>query len=153
MIEYAVNKAFQKKLQTGWEKWPKMFWCVDLHDVIIEGKFSKMNEGRCLYPVGEDVLQWLTKREDMCIILWTASHQEPADDILTWLYKDYGINFDYVNENPDCPSTDLCCFDYKFYFDMLLEDKAGFNGVTDWAKIKTALIALGEWDKPYSHKG
>lgn len=152
MIDYAVYRAFEKKMQSGWEKWPRMFWAIDLHDVIIEGKFSKMNEDRSLYPVGEEVLRWLTTRKDMCIILWTSSHQEPIDDILEWLFTEYGINFDYVNENPECKSTELCCFENKLYFDMLLEDKAGFCGMTDWARIKTALIALGEWKRPYLKK-
>jgi hypothetical protein len=34
----------------------------------------------------------------------------------------------------------------------MLEDKAGFNGMSDWKKIKDSLIELGEWDKKLSHE-
>ena len=64
----------------------------------------------------------------------------------------YGIEFDYINENPECKDTALCSFAQKFFFDILLEDKAGFVGETDWIEIQDALIRMGEWDKKLSHE-
>jgi hypothetical protein len=86
----------------------------------------------------------------MCLILYTSSHRDSIDDILSWLKKQ-GIVFDYVNCNPECEDNGLCCFRDKFYFDVMLEDKAGFNGDSDWTGIKGTLMELGEWDKKLVH--
>ena len=143
MIQRAVFTAFSKKYRTGWRKWPKMYWAIDLHDVIIPGTYSRNNDDRRFYPVAQDVLSWLTSREDMCLILFTSSHEDSIQDIIGWMNP---IHFNYVNRNPECESNDLCNFDGKFYFDLLLEDKAGFEGMMDWGEIKEALIVLDEWN-------
>ena len=43
------------------------------------------------------------------------------------------IKFDYLNENPEC-LTESHQGDYskKFYFNLLLDDRAGFDYTTDW---------------------
>lgn len=150
MIEKAIINAFKKKEQRGWDKWPRMFWAIDLHDVIIPGTYTLNNSGRELYPHAGLILRWLTNRKDMCMILFTSSHKESIDDILGWLKKQE-IVFDYVNENPECPNNDLCDFSKKLYFDVMLEDKAGFDGLVDWKNIMIALKDIGEWDRKYSH--
>lgn len=150
MIAHAVHTAFRKKNERGWDKWPRMYWAIDLHDVIIPGTYTRNNEGRQFYPDGKEVLQWLTNRKDMCLILYTSSHTDSINDILVWL-KQYGIVFDHVNKNPECADTNLCSFKDKFYFDIMLEDKAGFNGNSGWVDIKNALVELGEWEKKLAH--
>jgi hypothetical protein len=136
-----IKRTYEQKNVRGWKT---LFWCIDLHDVIIEGTYSKFNEGRKLAPYAGRVLRFLTgeadglRREDSGLILWTSSHEEPVADILKWLESE-GIKFDYVNENPECPNTELCDFERKFYFNILLDDKAGFNWKTDWAEIDRAL--------------
>tara|TARA_R110000824_G_scaffold12226_7_gene53570 strand:- start:6527 stop:7072 length:546 start_codon:yes stop_codon:yes gene_type:complete len=147
-IKDAVNRAFEKKKTRGWDKWPKMYWAIDLHDVMIPGSYTRNNEGRELYPDAKDILVWLTTRKDMCPILFTSSHPDSIKDILVW-FKEQNIEFDYINENPECGDTEICNFSSKFYFDILLEDKAGFNGETDWTELMTVLINIGEWDKMF----
>ena len=151
MIANAVRNAFIKKLKRGWSPWPRMFWAVDLHDVIIPGTYTLNNEGKQPFPYAVEVLQWLTNRKDMGIILFTSGHFEPTLNIRKWLSKEYDIVFDFVNKNPECPDNELCCFKGKFYFDIMLEDKAGFDGMSDWKTIKDSLIELEEWDKKISH--
>lgn len=150
MIKHAIYNAFKKKRERGWDKWPSLYVVIDLHDVIIPGTYTRNNEGRTFYPDGKEVLQWFTNRKDMCLILWTSSWKKPINNILEWM-EEHGIKFNYVNENPECLNTELCCFHSKFYFDLCLEDKAGFVGETDWTSIKNALIELGEWDKKETH--
>ncbi len=148
-LKNAIERAFLKKIKgNGWHKWPRMFWAVDLHDVIIPGTYTKNNEGRELYPNAEEVLKWLTNRKDMCLILFTSSHTESATEMRNWL-KEKGIVFDYFNENPECANNELCDFKTKFYFDMLLEDKAGFEGMEDWLVIKETLIGIDQWGKAH----
>lgn len=149
-LERAILKAFQKKAKFGWKKYKSLYWAIDLHDVIIPGTYTRNNEGRQFYPFAEEVLKWFTDRKDMCIILYTSSHKDSIYDILSWL-GNFGICFDYVNENPECENSDLCDFSSKIYFDILLEDKAGFYGMEDWKNIKETLQDLGEWDKKIQH--
>ena len=61
------------------------------------------------------------------------------------------IKIDFINENPLCPNTELCDFSGKFYMDILLEDKAGFVGETDWGTIKCTLEQFGQWNLKKSH--
>ena len=144
MLSDAIKRAFEKKLVRGWKQYPQMFWAIDLHDVIIPGTYTANNEGRVMYPFAKEVLQQLTYREDMCLILFTSSHKVAIEDILNW-FENKWITFDYVNENPECKNTELCDFSGKFYMDILLEDKAGFCGMSDWLVIKDTLMSIGEW--------
>lgn len=144
------KKKFDKRDESGNWRYP-MFWAIDLHDVIIPGTYTRENAGRKFFPNAEVVLQWLTRREDMKLILFTSSHGNAIQDILEWMFH-YGISFDYANENPECTvTTTLCAFDRKFYFDVMLEDKAGFNGDTDWFEIQQCLKDINEWEKLFHH--
>jgi len=155
MIEHAIKTAFHKKekrekldIYGNW-KYP-MFWAIDLHDVIIPGTYTRNNDKREFYPDSKEVLQWLTNRADMCIILYTSSHKDSIADIIKWL-SESKIKIDFINENPLCPNTELCDFSGKFYMDILLEDKAGFVGETDWTTIKHTLMDSKQWHFKKSH--
>ena len=145
-LQKAIERAFEKKRNGGWKTWPLCWWQIDLHDCIIPGTYSRNNLNRELYPLAEEVLQWLSKRKDMGLILWTSSHKDAIDDILRWLAKK-NIVFNHVNANPECPNTELCNFSNKFFTDIILDDKAGFDGKNDWYIIKMTLLGLEEWDK------
>ena len=153
MIADSVIKSFEKKEKVkkihGRWMYP-MFWAIDLHDVIIPASYKRTNQGRQFAFGAREVLQWLTNREDMCLILYTCSHDSYVDEVLTWMQVN-GIRFDYVNENPEVGSDDLRNIGGKFYFDVLLEDKAGFDLNYDWGNIKGALEEIGEWEKKISH--
>lgn len=138
---FNLERAVKKMRERGY---PKLYWLIDLHDVIIEGKYSKFNEGRAFYPDAKEVLQYLTQSPEHCVILWSSSHVAPLADIDKWLVEN-DIYIKYVNENPDFPDTELNDFSKKLAFDILLDDKAGFVGETDWTLIKNNLKKLGEW--------
>jgi len=141
MNVFNIKRAFEQKKERGW---PVLYFAIDLHDTIIKGTYSKFNEGREFYPYAKEVLQWLTKRPDMKLILWTSSHPEPIADILSWL-ESHDIKFDFVNENPDCKNTKLCDFSKKLYMSVILDDKAGYDGETGWIFLAAELkIATGE---------
>ena len=138
---FNLERAFSEKAKRGWKK---LFFCVDVHDVILEGKYNLMNEGADYLPNALKVLQYLSTRQDIVLILWTSSHPIPTSKVLDILEKE-GVMFKYVNENPECPNNELCDFRRKFYFNVLLDDKAGFDGATDWFLIETELKRIGEW--------
>lgn len=136
-----ITKAFKKNKSKGWNK---IFICVDLHEVIITPTYSRLNDGAEIYPHARAVLQRWTEREDVCLILWTCSHDNALRDIRDRLANE-GILFDYVNENPEVPSSDICDFSGKFYMDIGLDDKFGFDAANDWLAIKRDLKRSGAW--------
>lgn len=105
-----------------------------------------MNEGANYHPNALKVLRYLSSREDFVLILWTSSHLTPTIKVVTDLRRE-GVIFKYVNQNPECPNDELCDFTGtgKFYFNILLDDKSGFEGATDWFLIENELKRVGEW--------
>jgi hypothetical protein len=70
------------------------------------------------------------------MILYTCSHPNEIEQYLK-LFTENGINFKYINENLDVP-TDLNGYgnyDKKPYFNVLFEDKAGFDAEIEWQEI------------------
>jgi hypothetical protein len=120
---------------------------IDLHGTIIPGGKSTtdQNDYQEFYPDAKEVLQWATGRKDIFLILWTSTPMSRMDDVLVWLSK-HGIVFDFINGNPHAKDTPRSCFDKKPYFNILLDDRAGFEPETDWTAIKNELIAIGQWD-------
>ncbi len=138
--DFNIKRAFQWKKERNWDT---MYWMIDLHDTVFPGKYAS-DQAYEIYPYCIEVLQWLSKREDMKIIIWTSSFAKDVERVTQW-FKKLDIIFDYYNENPECGNTDYATFETKPYFNILLDDKAGFEGETDWMKIRTVLIELGEW--------
>lgn len=141
-ISFAVHRAFEKKARRNdWNLWPKMYVAVDLHDVIITGTYNRENIGATFFPDSLKVLKYLSDDPRFCLILFSSSHREIAEKFLANIKKEHGVTFDYFNENPECDSTELCDFSKKMYFDILLEDKAGFDARIDWSELWLALQA------------
>lgn len=136
-----VKKVFADKIK---RKWSKIYIAIDLHDTIIEGKYNLNNDGANFFPNSIEVLRNLSNRSDICLILWTSSHIDPIRDVLT-IMETHGVKFNYVNENPECPNTELCDFGGKFYFNLVLDDKAGWDGSTDWYLFEETLRDVGVW--------
>ncbi len=141
MTIFNLERAFRRRREKGW---PYTYIAIDLHDCIIEGKYNRFNEGATFFPGALEVLGQWSKRPDIKLILWTSSYSDSIADILYRLLS-HGVSFDHINDNPMCVSDDLCDFSRKWYFDVLLDDKAGFSGATDWLLVKQELIRIGEW--------
>lgn len=145
-IGNAIIRSFEKKYAGGWEHYPRMYWAIDLHGVILR---STYREGFGEQTLNEDcleVLRWLSNRYNMVPILFTASTPEYIKDVIEWL-ESIGVYFEYVNSNPEVKSKGFCNVEDKFYFDILIDDKAGFELETDWKEVKTTLQSIGEWDE------
>ena len=143
MNVFNIKKTFEMKKVKGW---PEVYFCIDLHGTIIpSGKnTTDKYEDLQFYPGAREVLQYLTSRNDIFVILWTSTPKERWEFLLEWFRKNK-IDFDFVNENPDAKDTPRSCFKQKFYFNVLLDDRAGFEAKTDWLLVKNELIAIGEW--------
>lgn len=137
---FNIERAFRTKEE---RQWKFMYWVIDVHETIFPNHFETI-EFPEMYPYAEEVLKFLSKTEYIKIILFTSSHLKYRKELKSWFVgKD--IKIDYVNQNPECPTTVVANFDSKFYFNVLLDDKAGFEGKCDWLTIKNELIRLGKW--------
>ncbi len=125
-------------------KWPYLYIAIDIHDTIFKGNYKKDNPDKEFYPWAKEVLQNLSLNPRVKLIIYTASHEGPARDVITWL-AEHKIAIYALNENPDHKGTELCDFSKKFYFDILLEDKAGFEGWHDWFLFMKELQRQNEW--------
>lgn len=137
LITY-ITKTYESKERRGWKT---IYWLIDLHDTIIPGNYTKNNDGKQFYPYAKETLQLLSKRQDTVLILWTSGHLQPSYDAMDWM-KEQGINFTYLNANPLEKDTELCDFTKKMYFNILLDDKSGYDGEKDWESIYNLMKGL-----------
>ena len=127
MIIDAIEAAFARAKKQGWEK---TYWLFDLHDTVIVSHYGKGTVEE-YFPFAVETLQLLSKRPDICLILFTSSFQQKID-LYMEKFKALGINFAYVNENPEAENSQYANFDRKFYYNVLFDDKAGFHPLKDW---------------------
>jgi len=125
MLHHAIIKAFQEKYQRGWDT---LYFAVDLHGTIIE-RYTGENTNS--YDGAEEVLKKLSYMPDVVLILFTSTSIESLQPFYKWC-SDRDINFKYLNENPECSGGKIGDFSKKFYYNVLLDDRAGFNPHTDW---------------------
>lgn len=139
MITRAIENAFRYARERGWER---TYWAFDIHGTMIFPNYSEAEVPTEFYPCAREVLQAISRRHDIVRILFTCSHPEQI-----MKYQEYfranEIYFDYVNENPEVPSNAYGCYEFKPYFNVLFEDKAGFDPHTDWQRVKEQL-EIGE---------
>ena len=128
-------------------KWDTIYVLIDVHGTIIPGSWHRKNEFKFISEDCAEVLRWFTKRKDIKLILWTSSREQEIDEIVMWLWAFHDIGIDYVNENPEAKETEYAVFGQKPYFNILIDDKAGFEPEKDWAAIKRELQEIGEWNK------
>ena len=129
-IAQAFHVAFNRMTEKNWEK---IYVMVDIHDTILRACYEQ-EETYDYFPRAKEALQLLTQRKDICLILWTACDQTKLATYLQRFEQD-GIHFDYANANPEVGNTDLSCFDSKFYFNVGIDDKFGFDGESDWDEV------------------
>ena len=137
---FNIERSFKMKDERNWDT---LYVATDLHSTIIKPYYNDTIE---FYPDSIEVIKWFNSRPDFQVILWTSSYEPEITVFLIEAHKK-GIKFDFVNSNPLEQNSKKGCFTRKFYFNILLEDRAGFVGETDWTLIKNELIRLGEWSR------
>ena len=119
------------------KEWDKIYWGIDLHETICKPTYKRIADCT-FYNDAKKVLQFLSKRKDIVLILNTCSHNDSIERVKEWLFRNK-IIFKYVNENKDIKSNNLSNFSKKIYLNVILDDKAGFEGETDWNIVKKEL--------------
>jgi hypothetical protein len=136
-LERAIKSAYKKKADRGHAK---LFWAIDLHGTIIPSSYSS-SEIFSFYPGAKECLNLISSFTDHSIILYTCSYNEKMAPVVAWM-KEKGIRIDYMNENPECKNTEMSDFSKKMYFDILIDDKAGFEPETDWIELNNILRGM-----------
>lgn len=139
MNVFNIQKAFRDKAARGWTT---LYVLLDAHETFIRPGHDRV----IFYDGAVEVLRWFNARPDFRLILWTSSHKAEIKNIISAALEK-GIRIDFVNSNPLEENSERACFDRKFYFNIILDDKAGFEPETDWFLVKKELKRIGEWDK------
>lgn len=128
MIDHSIKAAHDRMIE---KEWDKVYVLVDIHNTIFKPSYRN-KETYEWFQGAKETLQYMTQCKELCLILWTSSHEEKIKEYLN-VFEENGIHFDYVNENPEVKNDDLSCFDGKLYFNIGIDDKFGFCGERgDW---------------------
>ena len=142
-IVKAIKQSYIDKKRKGFDK---LYYFVDLHSTCIKPNYSAESIPTEFYPMAKEALALISEREDICLIMYTCSHPNEVQQYLTF-FNDNGINFEYVNENPEVKTNigGYGNYDTKPYFNVIMDDKAGFDGETDWEKVYTFFKHGAKW--------
>ncbi len=137
-----ISKAIRNAHKTSTERsWDLTYWAIDIHGTMIVPNYLAGEIPRDFFPGVIEAMQLLSKIPTIKLILYTCSHPHEIDQYLEY-FKLHNIHFDFVNGNPEVPSGGYGCFDQKFYLNVLMDDKAGFDPETDWLEVKQLLEEL-----------
>ena len=131
MIHNAIARAYQTMKDRNWET---IYWAIDLHGTCLKSNYQSYNfkfvNQDCI-----DTLKYLRSLPETKIIIWSSCYEKDYE-LVKQLFDEHGITIDFFNENPLVQSTRTGNFVDKFYFSILLDDKAGFSPETDWHNVK-----------------
>lgn len=131
----SIKDAYRLKKDRGWDT---LYFAFDLHGTMIEpGRLKDL----VVYPFVLETLQLLSTQKDIVLILFTSTHESCLVPFRAWC-KDNGITFKYFNENPECFDTHEGDYSKKFYYNVLFDDRAGWNPSTDWEILKNYINGI-----------
>lgn len=127
-----LERQYEKQMKNHWYE---TYWIVDMHGVITRPNHKVRLPKIDFYPFALRALSILSDREDIRLILYTSSYPDQRQNYIDQL-AELGIEFDYINENPEIRSyEDFGYYEEKPYFDVYLDDKAGFDPEDEWVEI------------------
>lgn len=131
-----IQRQYDKQMK---QQWYESYFLIDMHGVIIRPNHKDELVNRLdFYDFAQRSLQMLTNRPDIRTILYTCSHDYQIRHYVNLLGL-HNIEFDYINDNPEIGEGDYGDYTHKPYFDVYLDDKAGFNADEEWYDIFTWL--------------
>lgn len=124
-----MNKTILKARATAKERnWDKIYWAIDIHGTILVPDYKSVvdsDQNFEFYPMAKECLQKLTQSPDSLILYTCSWHGEI--EVYKEFFAKHGIVFDHVNCNPEVGNTRYGYYEDKPYFNVLLDDKAGFE--------------------------
>lgn len=116
------------------KNWDKIYIAVDIHDTVVHGNYRTDKLPTEFYPLAKETLKMLSERRDVVLILYTCSWPKEIEKYFGF-FEENGISFKYANMNPEVPNNALGDYTDKFYFNFMVEDKAGFTAANEWQII------------------
>lgn len=138
MIAKAIARAYKTMRERNWDT---IYWAIDLHGVCMTSNYEE-GKHEFVHDFAVDTLRVISDLSESRIILWSSVHEDQKAPIIK-AFADKGIKVSGFNHNPHEANTKTGCFDEKFYFSVLLDDKAGFDPMTDWCEVRRALHSEG----------
>ena len=126
----AIKRAYQIKKERNWDT---IYWCIDLHGVCLKSNY-KNGEYEWINVDALECLQLISSLSESKIILWSSCYK--SDKVLIKkLFELNDIKVLSFNSNKEVQNTNTGNFNEKFYFSVILDDKAGFDPDIDWREI------------------
>lgn len=130
MITRSIKTCLRLAKEKGWDK---TYWAIDIHGTILKPTYNRQVSTE-FYPYAKETLQLLTLRPDIYMILFTCSYPHEIERYLVY-FKQHSIHFDNVNQNAEIADGAYGYYRQKIYFNVLMDDKAGFDGEKDWKEV------------------
>lgn len=127
----AIEKTFINAKKRNWDQ---IYFYFDIHETILYPDYNNTDALK-FYEHAKEVLQYLSTQKDITMALYTCSYPKEIERYVEF-FKSHGIAFKYVNRNPDAKNTLYGFYEDKPYFNVLFEDKAGFDAEKDWSLVK-----------------
>jgi len=132
-LEHEVHKMHERN-------WDKIYILVDIHGTIFESSYS-ISDPLIAYPDAINCLRLMSSIKEFCLILWSSTSKSVAENYLKY-FANNEIKFKYFNENPEVENNNISIFDNKFYFNVGIDDKFGFEANQDWWHLMNAIQSL-----------
>lgn len=125
----AITRAYDVTLERDWDT---IYWALDLHGTVLRSNYSN-SEYEFINDQVVEALQFISNLPESRIIIWSSIHDRDWSDIRR-LFVRNGIRIHYCNSNPEVKSTETGNFRQKFYFSIVVDDKAGFDPAS-WTEV------------------
>ena len=125
------EKAKIKKDMRGWNH---IYVFVDIHNTILYPTYGNKHKPNEFYLDAKETLQLLSKADDIILGLYTRSYPQDIAKYLDF-FEERDIHFELVNENSMEKSSEYGDFSKKPYFNVLIDDNAGFDAEKDWGDL------------------
>lgn len=138
-IQHGIEQAYKKAHKRGF---PNVYWAVDLHDTCLTATYAANEPAsyEWINPHVKDALLRLAALPETHIILWSSVHESEKAPYLKF-FEDAGIRIAGFNSNPHETGSETCCVTEKFYFSILIDDKAGFHHM-EWMYIPDWVVKV-----------
>lgn len=116
--------------------WDKITVAVDLHDTVFLPTYSTEMATE-FYDLAWDTLRLMTDREDIVMFRYSCITSQ-AHGFYNNFFKEKGIALyspEYAMDLAGVKSNEYQDFSRKPYFNVLLDDKAGFDPNRDWVHL------------------
>lgn len=130
-LETAIRNSLKKFHD---RKFDCFYIAVDAHETFIRPTYDSDAPFEFINDDAKTALQFLSNIDEVCLILWTSMWDDDVELLEEWLAT-HNIYFSEFNQNQYEDSTAYANFDSKFYFSLLLDDKAGFDPSVDWKTV------------------